>query len=181
MQYEIKIYTLQRILKNAVLACSFLNNLKIDNMKKILKLILFTIVLSISNNILLAQENNETEIRELENKEGQAWVKKDSVTLFKLFSPKLIVNSPLNRVATLDDVKRLMRGGKIDISYSKKVIEKITFINNMAVVMGRDIVKPQGAMVDAGKTVTRQYTDIWIRDESEWLLTIRQATIISIE
>jgi len=50
----------------------------------------------------------------------------------------------------------------------------------MAIVMGKDIVKPQGAMQDAGKTVTRRYTDVWIKTENKWALIIRQATIISI-
>jgi len=130
--------------------------------------------------LVSAQLNQETEIRNLENAEGQAWVKKDSVTLFKLFSADLLVNTPLNRVASLEDLKNLMRTGKIDLSSSEKIIKKISFINNMAVVMGNDIIKPQGAMEHAGKTVTRQYTDIWIKDESGWHLAVRQATNISV-
>ena len=149
-------------------------------MRKTLSLLLLTIVLTLTNTISLAQENSETEIRALENMEGEAWVKKDSATLFKLFSPQLVVNSPLNKVATLEVIKKLIRAGKIDISSCEKVIEKISFINRMAVVMGHDIVKPQGAMENAGKTVTRQYTDIWIKDKTGWRLTIRQATNISI-
>jgi ketosteroid isomerase-like protein len=74
----------------------------------------------------------------------------------------------------------MTRLGKIDISYSKKIIEKITFINDLAVVMGQDIVKPEGGMKDAGKTVTRRYTDVWIKTKDKWMLIIRQATIISI-
>ena len=46
--------------------------------------------------------------------------------------------------------------------------------------MGHDIVKPQGDMQNAGKTVTRRFTDIWMKDETGWLLTARQATIISV-
>jgi hypothetical protein len=130
--------------------------------------------------LVSAQQNQEKEIRNLENAEGQAWVKKDSVTLFKLFSADLVVNTPLNRVATLEDLKNLMRAGKIDLSSSEKIIKKISFIDNLAVVMGNDIIKPQGLMEHAGKTVTRQYTDIWIKDKSGWHLTVRQATNISV-
>ncbi len=146
---------------------------------------LYLIILIISANGLLSQAfsqtNNEVQIRELEIKEGQAWVKKDSAALFKLFSPNLIVNTPMNKVATLAMIKKLMQSGKIDISYSEKQIEKITFINNMAVVMGDDIVKPEGMMENAGKTITRQYTDVWIKDNNDWKLSIRQATNISIQ
>ena len=149
-------------------------------MKKIVKPLL-TMIFILWLNQSFAQKNEETEIRNLEELEGQSWVKKDTTTLFQLFSPELIVNTPLNRCATLQNVKMLTRLGKIDISYSKKNIERITFINDMAVVMGEDIVKPQGGMQDAGKTVTRRYTDVWIKAQNKWKLIIRQATIISIK
>jgi hypothetical protein len=144
-------------------------------MKKML-LSVITILFTLAGHFCLAQENNETGIRNLEKMEGEAFVKKDTITLYNLFSSRLVVNTPLNRVATLEDIKRLIRLGKIDIASSEKIIEKITFINDMAIVMGHDIVKPQGAMQDAGKTVTRRYTDVWIKDKSGWKLTIRQAT-----
>lgn len=47
--------------------------------------------------------------------------------------------------------------------------------------MGHDIVKAQGAMENAGKTITRRYTDIWMKDKMSWRLTPRQATIISVK
>lgn len=131
-------------------------------MKKIRKSI-SVIIFLLSSNFLFAQQNQETEIRNLEELEGQSWVKKDTTTLFQLFSPQLVVNTPLNRCATLQDIKRLTRMSKIDIASSEKLIEKISFINDMAVVMGQDVVKPQGGMQDAGKTVTRRYTDVWQR------------------
>lgn len=150
-------------------------------MKKTIKLISATTFFILSSNFSFAQQSTETQIRNLEALEGQSWVKKDTTTLYQLFSPDLVVNAPLNRCATLQDIKRLIRSGKIDISYSEKIIEKITFIRDMAVVMGQDIVKPQGSMQDAGKTVTRRYTDVWIKAQNKWGLVIRQATIISIQ
>lgn len=105
-------------------------------MRKYHALLAAFVFLSIMPIFVSAQQNQESEIRNLENAEGQAWVKKDSVTLFKLFSPNLVVNTPLNRVATLEDLKNLMRAGKIDLSSSEKIIKKISFINNMAVVNG---------------------------------------------
>jgi hypothetical protein len=111
-----------------------------------------------------AQQDKESEIKNLENAEGEAWVKKDSVTLFKLFSPDLVVNSPLNKVVNLEILKRLMRAGKVDISSSEKIIDKVSFIGGMAVVMGSDIVTPQGGMDNTGKKVTRRYTDVWLKD-----------------
>jgi hypothetical protein len=149
-------------------------------MRKIYFPAVVAIFLSITPQVSLAQTDRESEIRKLENVEGESWVKKDSVTLFKLFSPELVVNSPLNKVINLEILKKLIRSGKVDISSNEKKIEKISFIRDMAVVMGSDIVTPAGSMDNAGKTVSRRFTDIWIKDMDGWRLTIRQATIISI-
>ena len=148
-------------------------------MKKNLTSLVSTIFLALIYSVSLAQQQNEIEIRKLENMEAEAFSKKDTLTLLKLFSPNLVVNSPLNRVATFQDVMNLIRAGKIDVGSVKKVIERISFVGNIAIVMGQDIVTPQGAMDNAGKTVTRRYTDIWMRDKTSWRLTARQATIIS--
>lgn len=128
----------------------------------------------------LAQQNNETEIRNLEKQEGEAFAKKDTIALLKLFSPNLVVNSPLNKVFGLADVMNMISNRKIDVGSVEKFIEKITFIENIAIVMGYDIVTPQGAMDNAGKTLTRRYTDIWMKDKKSWRLSARQATIISV-
>jgi ketosteroid isomerase-like protein len=128
----------------------------------------------------LAQQNNETEIRNLEKQEGEAFAKKDTIALLKLFSPNLVVNSPVNKVFGFADVMNMIRNRKIDVGPVEKVIEKITFVENIAIVMGHDIVTPQGAMDNAGKTLTRRYTDIWMKDKNSWRLSARQATIISV-
>lgn len=148
-------------------------------MKRILSRSLFVCFLLFSISAF-AQQNMDAKIRQLEKMEGEAFAKKDTTTLLTLFSPQLVVNTPLNRVATFEDVMHLIRIGKIDVSADEKVIEKITFVENVAIVMGYDIVKPQGAMANAGKTVKRRYTDIWMKDKNNWRLTARQATIILI-
>src|SRR5450432_1508458 len=109
-------------------------------MKKYFTQFVMVILLGTAHNVSFAQQDKEAEIMKLENMEGDAWVKKDSVTLFKLFSPELVVNSPSNKVINLEILKKLMRAGKVDISSSEKKIDKVSFIRDMAIVMGSDIV-----------------------------------------
>jgi ketosteroid isomerase-like protein len=48
--------------------------------------------------------------------------------------------------------------------------------------MGAEVVKPRDGAPNAGKTVRRRFTDVWRRDaDGKWRLTIRHATITSIE
>ena len=65
------------------------------------------------------------------------------------------------------------------MSIEENFIEKISFIENLAVVMGYDLVKAEGAMANAGKDVKRRYTDIWMKHENSWKLVAMQATIVS--
>jgi hypothetical protein len=49
------------------------------------------------------------------------------------------------------------------------------------VTMGYEIVVPKGNVANAGKTITRRYTNIFCRQGRHWPIIARQATIISVE
>ena len=70
---------------------------------------------------------------------------------------------------------------KTDSLSRLSILEKITFNDNVAVVMGGEIIKPQGHQVNAGKTVSRRFTHVWLYKNNQWSLIARQATIIKIE
>ena len=128
-----------------------------------------------------AQSTAETEIRKLENDQREAFLKKDTATLFKLFSPNFVVNAPTNKVTTLQDLKLLIRKGEVDMEVFDRVTEKVTFVENIAIAMGHETLNPTGKMPNAGKTVKRRYTNIWMKNKNSWHLVGRQATIISVE
>ena len=67
------------------------------------------------------------------------------------------------------------------MDYYDRIIEKVIFANNTAIVMGNETIKPSGIAVNAGKTVKRRFTNIWIQNKKSWQLIARQSTIISIE
>jgi ketosteroid isomerase-like protein len=49
-------------------------------------------------------------------------------------------------------------------------------------MMGEEVVKPKETAPHAGKTVRRRSTDVWRKEsDGQWRLTIRQATITSVE
>ncbi len=142
------------------------------------------ILLSLSSLILFcvsAQNNTETEIRKLEDTQREAFLKKDTVALYKLLSPDFVVNAPTNKVTTLPVLKMLIRTGQVDMEAFERVTEKVTFTGNIAIAMGNETLKPAGKMPNAGKTVKRRYTNIWLKNKGGWQLVARQATIISVE
>jgi Domain of unknown function (DUF4440) len=150
-------------------------------MKNSFKTFIVTLSLTLTANILFAQDSRELEIRRLENIESEAVLKGDSLTLFKIWSPNMVIHNPANNVITVEGTKMLFRTGKLNYSNFERFIEKITFNENLAIVMGEEKLKPQGLSSNAGKSVTRRFTNIWKFSNNGWNIIARQATIIKVE
>ena len=146
-------------------------------MKNVFATILFLLLLCNA----FAQNAPEAEIRKLEAAQREAFLTKDTVTLYRIFSPDFVVNAPTNRVTTLQDLKTLIRNGNVDMEAFERITEKVTFIDNIAVAMGNETLRPTGNMPNAGKIVKRRYTNIWMKRNNSWQLVARQSTIISVE
>lgn len=153
--------------------------LKIKNMKHLL---ILSIMLVIDLPTTLCQDPREGEIRQLENLERVSVLKFDSATLFgKIWSPKMVVNTPANVVGTVEGTKTQLRSGNLNYLSFERNIEKITFYDNVAIVMGGEKVKPQGKQMNAGKLVSRRFTNVWMYSNNTWRIIARQATIIKVE
>jgi uncharacterized protein DUF4440 len=139
-------------------------------------------LLSFATNITHAQDPREATIRQLETLERESVLKTDSNALFdKIWSPNMVVNTPANVVGTVEGTKGVLRSGGLHYLSFERTIEKITFNDNIAISMGGEVIKPQGQQPNAGKTVYRRYTHIWLFKNNSWSIIARQATIYKIE
>ena len=151
-------------------------------MKLITRLFLFSFFLVFNSQAVLPQDKRESEIRRLENLERESVLKGDSLVLFdKIWSPDMVINTPNNFVGTVERTKALLRSGDLNYLSFERNIEKITFNNNVAIVMGEEKIKPQGKQNNAGKVVTRRFTNVWMYSNNNWSIIARQATIIKVE
>lgn len=129
----------------------------------------------------VAQEVSEAEIRNLEKLELEALLKKDTASLFsRYWSPKMVVNTPGNQVVTVEETKKRLLDGRIEYEFMERNIEMITFNENIAIVMGNEVLKPKGVTDNAGKSVTRRFTNIWMKTGASYSIVARQSTIISV-
>ncbi|HEY5917951.1 MAG TPA: nuclear transport factor 2 family protein [Chryseolinea sp.] len=150
-------------------------------MKQIMHSSTFVFLFIISGSTL-AQDPREAEIRLLEQLEREAVMKGDSVSLFdKLWSPNMVINTPANVVGNVQGTKAMFRSGGLNYLSFERNIEKVTFNENIAIVMGSEVIKPQGKQPNAGKTVSRRFTNIWKYSGNSWSIIARQATIIKVE
>jgi hypothetical protein len=140
-------------------------------------LITFHVLIS---NFSLAQLSDETVIRRLENAEREAILKGDTTRLYQLMSFQIVVQNPENAIVGFRQVIDRVKTGKINYASFERLIEKVTFIGSTSIVMGKEVLIPQGSSPNVGKTITRRFTNIWMKEKNIWKLTARQATIVSI-
>jgi hypothetical protein len=151
-------------------------------MKHLLNFLISSVCLVFIANLAFAQDTREAEIRQMETLERESVLKGDSAALFnRIWSPSMVVNGPANVVGTVERTKALLRSGDLNYLSFERNIEKITFNENVAIVMGGEIIKPQGHQMNAGKTFSRRFTNVWMYKNNQWSLIARQATIIKVE
>ncbi len=143
--------------------------------------VIFWMVLLLIPLAAWAQHKGDTQIRHLEQAEITAVHRGDTLTLLKLWDKAFVVNNPYGEIVTVPQIMGFIRAGKIDYSTVERVVERITFSNNIAIAMGKEIVTPQNGTENAGKTVIRRYTHTWLKTGQGWRLLARQATNFSVQ
>ena len=181
MNNEFLSIDLSRFPVRPILSKSFASINQFINRMLMKKLVLLLLAQILFSQISFCQTNNEKTIRKLENEEKIAILKGDTVALRRLMSQKIVVQNPDNAIVTYRQIMDRIKSGKIDYSSFERVIDKVTFTANIAVVMGKEIIKAEGQTSHAGKTITRRFTNVWIMDKTSWKLVARQATIVLIE
>jgi len=116
----------------------------------------------------------EQEIRRLDAAHADAVLRGDLAAMDTIWTEDFIVNNPFNEI---DKADRIRSGG---VSYSSflREIEAVRIYENTALVMGKETVVPKGKSPDAGKTIHRRYTNIWMMREGKWRLVARHASVI---
>lgn len=118
----------------------------------------------------------EQEIRKLEQAEVDALLRNDLAAMRSNWAKDYVVNNPFNEV--VDASKGPIQAGTLTYSSFIREIERVLVHGDTVIVMGRETVVPKGTSPDAGKTINRRFTNIWMKQDGKWLLTARHASVI---
>jgi ketosteroid isomerase-like protein len=116
----------------------------------------------------------EQEIRRLDLAHADAILRGDLAALDKLWTEDFKVNNPFNEVDKADRI----RTGAVTYSSFLREPESVLVHGDTVIVMGRETVVPKGDSPDAGKTINRRYTNIWMNRSGRWRLVARHASVI---
>jgi hypothetical protein len=120
------------------------------------------------------KEAIEKEIRKLELAHADAVLRGDLAAMDKIWTTDFRVNNPFNEVDKADRI----RTGAVTYSSFVREPESVQIYKNTVIVMGRETVVPKGSSPDAGKTINRRYTNIWMKRNGKWRLIARHASVI---
>lgn len=130
--------------------------------------------------ILFAQQSEaEAEIRNLEEAERRAVLKKDTGMLRKIWDKDYIVNAASNRIVLSSD-DMFARPVLTQTTYSSftREIEQILIKGDIVFSMGSEVIVAEGNIPKAGQPVKRRYTNIWMKQNGTWKLVARHANVV---
>ena len=136
-----------------------------------LLLISFTFV----GTLAFGQSNDEIKIRQLEKHWTKLLDKGDTTSLLKIWSKNYVVNNPNGKIVTPKDIIALMKSGH-KFPAVERIIEKITFNQDIAIVMGKELQQPKNMTTNHDDWIPRRFTNVWIKTKEGWQLAARQST-----
>ena len=118
----------------------------------------------------------EARIRTYEQAEVDALLRNDLAAVRAHWADDYVVNNPFNVVvaASQGPIQR----GTLTYSSFVREIERLEIRGSTVVVMGREVVVPSGTSPDAGETIHRRFTNVWMKRDGRWLLSARHASVV---
>ena len=128
---------------------------------------------------LAAQDDNarlREEIKKLDIAHAAAIFKGDVEALDSLMDDDVTVNHPTNRIVKeKKELLELIQQGVIRYTSFERYPETFLFFKDMVIVMGNEVVVPAQGAPNAGKSLKRRYTNVWMNRDGKWRLTVRHA------
>jgi hypothetical protein len=118
----------------------------------------------------------EEKIRALEQAQVEAVLRNDLKALRSNQAKDYVVNNPFN--VAVDASKGPVLAGRLTYSSFTREVERVLIHGTAVIVMGRETVVPSGISPDAGKTINRRFTNVWMKRGGKWLLTARHASVV---
>ena len=128
--------------------------------------------------LTFAQSKDEMEIRRLEKHWTELLDKGDTNSLLEIWSKDYVVNNPNGKIVTPKEIVALMKSGHI-LHTVERFIEKITFNQNIAIVMGKELQQPANLTTNHEEWIPRRFTNVWISYDKSWQLIARQSSEIT--
>jgi uncharacterized protein (TIGR02246 family) len=124
-----------------------------------------------------APSRGETAVRALEQVQARAAVAGDTATLERIFADDYQMVNPAGQITSREQLLALLTGAARPYRSATYTTDLVRDLGKVIVTIGREEVVPnQGPQ--AGQVVHRRVTQVWVREQGTWRLSIRQAMVV---
>lgn len=141
---------------------------------------LFLISLTLITTLGFGQSKDEIQIRQLEKHWTELLDEGDTDSLLKIWSDNYVVNNPYGNIVTPADIVALIKSGHI-FPKVERILEKITFNQDIAIVMGKELQQPENMAPNHEDWIPRRFTNVWIKTNNDWQIAARQSSRVCSE
>lgn len=122
----------------------------------------------------------EEEIKRLTASEVDLLVRGDMAALERLYPDDFVVTNPFNQFINKQKVLERIRTNIIKYKSYEKQIEYLRVYGNAVLAVGSETVVPtaDADRPDAGQTVHRRFTEVWVKRKGKWQRVARHASNI---
>jgi ketosteroid isomerase-like protein len=125
-----------------------------------------------------ADRKAEDEIRQLSAAEVEAFLKRDTATMARLWSDDFVVTNPLNLFVGKKQVIGMVDSGVLVITSFDRQVDYLKVYGDTAIMAGRETVLWGGKMPNAGRTERLRITAVWMRQQGGWQQIARHANVV---
>lgn len=123
----------------------------------------------------------QAEVRALDQAHARAILAGDVKALDRLMAEDVTVNHPTNRIVNeKSELQAMIASGVIRYTSFERRPEKFLFYDDMIAVMGDETVVPAAGAPNAGQTLRRRYTNVWMKHDGQWRLAFRHANNVCV-
>jgi len=123
----------------------------------------------------------EREIRQLYDREHELLLQRDFAAQERFYPDDFVVTNPFNMFIDKAKVMERIRGDIIKYSTYERGYDYFRRYGDTAIMIGTETVVPtlDANRPDAGETVHRRFTEVWVRRESGWQKVVRHASNVA--
>jgi ketosteroid isomerase-like protein len=154
-------------------------------MKKVILLIALGILMALALGQTTDRRTNkdksiEEEIKRLTASEVDLVMRGDMAALERLYPDDLVVTNPFNQFINKQKVLERIRTNIIKYESYEKQIEYLRVYGDTVLAVGSETVVPtaDADRPDAGQTVRRRFTEVWVKRKGRWQRVARHASNI---
>ena len=123
----------------------------------------------------------ETEIRRLYDREHELLLRRDFAAQERFYPDDFVVTNPFNMFIGKPKVMERLRADIIKYSTYERGYDYFRRYGDTAVMVGSETVvpAPDANRPDAGQTVQRRFTEVWVRRDEGWQKVVRHASNVT--